>query len=230
MIVALIPARGGSKRVPRKNLKPFAGRPLLYYSIVLAQAVKAIDRCLVSTEDGEIAEVAEAFGAEVLKRPVELSDDYATTASVVRHALEELVRRGEEPEALVLLQPNCPLRTVSMVQEALGLFAGADVDSVMTVTRNTHKLGEISDGLFRLHYRAGIRSQDMAPTYFENGLVYVVRPQQVLETGQLFGERILPLITDPLYARGDIDDALDFEVAEFLYQKYRDHLDYVVEG
>jgi N-acylneuraminate cytidylyltransferase len=228
MIIAFIPARGGSKRLPRKNLKLLGGRPLIFYSIAVARAVERIDRCVVSTEDAEIACVAQEYGAEVIHRPLHLADDHASTASVAQHALGELVRQGARPEALVTLQPNCPLRPAAMVEEALDLFQASEAaDSLITVTENRHKLGEIAGSLFRPRYQPGTRSQDMARSYYENGLVYISRARMVLEQGEIFGERIVPLITDPLYAMGDIDDALDFEVAEFLFHRYQDRFDYI---
>jgi CMP-N-acetylneuraminic acid synthetase len=227
MIVALIPARGGSKRLPRKNLKFLAGRPLITYSIALARTIDRIDRCVVSTEDTEIAQVAEQCGAEVIHRPLELADDHASTASVAQHVLEQLVQEGARPEVLVTLQPNCPLRPPELVREALDLYQASEgVDSVISVTANRRKLGEINEGLFRPYYRPGVRSQDMAPTYYENGLVYISRARLVLEKGEIFGDRIVPLVTDELYAMGDIDDALDFEITEFLFRKYRDRFGY----
>ena len=226
MIVALIPARGGSKRLPRKNVRPFAGKPLLQYSIALAQAIDRIDRCVVSTEDSEIAEVARRCGAEVIERPLELADDRATTASAVIHALERMRTGGDMPEALVLLQPNCPLRPRALVVEALDLLAAGGCDSVVSVTSYHHKVGNINDGLFVPEYQPGTRSQEMPLRYFENGLVYAAWSRTVLEGGNLFGARVRPLITDPMYALGDIDTALDLEVAEFLFQKYRSHFDW----
>jgi CMP-N-acetylneuraminic acid synthetase len=227
MIVAFIPARGGSKRLPRKNVKHFAGRPLLYYSIALAKSLPQIDRCIVSTEDAEIARVARSCGAEVMERPVELAGDHSTTVSVAQSVLQSLSGAGERPHTLVTLQPNCPLRPVSLLEKALDLFASTeDVDSVVSVTGSTHKLGEIENGYFVPHYQVGMRSQDMAPQYFENGLVYVSQAGMVLEQGDLFGRRILPLETDALYAMGDIDTELDMQIAEFLYEKYRAHFEY----
>jgi CMP-N-acetylneuraminic acid synthetase len=226
MIVALIPARGGSKRLPRKNLRLFAGRPLISYSINFAKRVSRINKCFVSTEDEEIASVARSLGADVIDRPAELADDFASTFSVVKHALQQVGAGSAEPEALVLLQPNCPLRPKSMATEALDLFFANSADSVVSVSRNERKLGEIKDNCFVPQYQPGIRSQDLAHTYFENGLIYVTRPSVVRDGPDLFGKQVLPLITDPLYALGDIDTELDFQIAEFIFTRYRDHFDY----
>ena len=228
MIVAVIPARGGSKRLPRKNLKLFAGRPLLDYSIMLARSVPEIDRCIVSTEDDEIAAVALQCGAEVIERPTELASDFATTVSVVQHALRCLIEQGARPEVVVTLQPNCPLRPAGLVQSALQRI-GEATDSVISVTESAHKLGQLQNGYFVPSYTVGMRSQDMAPKFYENGLVYVTQASLVLEQGDLFGPRILPVVIDPLYALGDIDTEFEFEIAEMLFHRYRDHFAWAMD-
>ena len=227
MIAAIIPARGGSKRLHRKNVAPFAGRPLLYYSIALAQAVDAVDRCIVTTEDAEIAHVARTHGAEVIDRPAELADDRASTVSVIVHVLETLAAANRMPEAFVLLQPNCPLRPRSLVVQALEMLADGQWDSVVSVTPHHCKDGDVRDGVFVPRYQPGTRGQDMPERYVENGLVYCAWSQRVLEQRSLFGTRIRPLVTDPLYALGDIDTPLDLAVTEFLFTKYRDRFDWV---
>jgi hypothetical protein len=130
------------------------------------------------------------------------------------------------PDAYVLLQPNCPLRTRSMVVRALELLENGGCDSVVSVSRHHHKIGEIRNELFVPAYAPGTRSQEMPERYFENGLVYVAWSRVVMEGGGIFGARIRPLITDPIYALGDIDTKLDLEVAEFLFAKYRSHFDW----
>ncbi len=222
-IVALIPARGGSKRLPRKNLLPFAGQPLLCHSIAVAHAVPRIDRCFVSTDDAEIAEVARRGGADVIHRPAALAGDQASTASAVIHALAELSSSGVTPDIVVLLQPNCPLRPTALVERALDSLLEGDTDSVISVTEAHHKLGTLAGKVFVPEYQTGIRSQDMAPRYFENGVVYASWTKAVLDTGSVFGARIGAVITDPLYAMGDIDTPLDLAVAEFLFEAYRSH-------
>ncbi|HEY2798072.1 MAG TPA: acylneuraminate cytidylyltransferase family protein [Thermoanaerobaculia bacterium] len=220
MIVALVPARGGSKRLPRKNIRPLAGRPLLAHSIAAARSAPEVTRCVVSTDDAEIAAVAREYGAEVLMRPAELAGDTATTASVAQHAVERL-GAGARGDVLVTLQPTCPLRPPTLVSEALALFRGGDYDAVVSVTKSQEKVGGIDGGLFAPAYAVGVRSQDLPPVYFENGLVYVSRADMVLGGGDLFGKRTAALVVDPLYARADIDTELDFEIAEFLLQRYR---------
>jgi CMP-N-acetylneuraminic acid synthetase len=221
-VIALIPARGGSKRLPRKNIRDFAGRPLIAWSIAMARAVEDVARTIVSTDDPEIAEISRAFGAEVRMRPAELASDTATTASVVRHVLDELAHEGHHPDGVLLLQPNCPLRPYSVVRAALDTFYAFPADSVVSVTASTEKQGQIAGGYFRPAYRPGTRSQDMPPTYYENGVVYVSRAPMVRHTGELFGQRIYPLVTERMFALGDIDTELDFEIAEHLFRAHRD--------
>ena len=228
MVIAFIPARGKSKRLPRKNIRMFSGKPLLAYSIEAARSCSLIDECFVSTDDKEIAEVARAYGAGVIDRPDEISGDFSSTAEAARHALQFLGKRGLDVEALVTLQPTNPLRNVSLhIDEAIRLFhSDPTLDSVITVTLNKRKIGRVEDGYFVPDYEAGARSQDLPETYFENGLVYVTRAAVVLENCDLHGKRIKPLFTDPLYALADIDTELDFNIAELLFEKYRENFDY----
>jgi N-acylneuraminate cytidylyltransferase len=224
--VALIPARGGSKRLPGKNLRLLDGKPLIVHSILTAMAIDRFDRCVVSTEDSAIARVALEWGAEVVERPVELAGDRATTASAVNHFLDVTAkRRLPAPEVVVLLQPTCPLRPTWMVQQALDLL-DEDVDSVVSVTPFHGKAGVLREGLFVPEYVPGTRSQDMPARYVENGLVYAFWSRTVRESGTVFGNRVRALVADALYASGDIDTELDFHVTEFLYRKYRHHFEW----
>jgi N-acylneuraminate cytidylyltransferase len=222
MMIAVIPARGGSKRLPKKNILPFAGSPLICHTIALARSLEIIDRVCVSTDDAETARIAREAGAEIVVRPPELATDRSTTASAVRHALLTLAESGRRAEAVITLQPNCPLRTADTVTTAVALFRREKPDSVVAVTKSHHKLGPIENGRFLPAYRPGMRSQDMVEQYFENGVVYVSRADMVANAEDLFGSAIAPLVIDPLYALGDIDTLLDFQVAEFLFTKYRE--------
>lgn len=222
MLIAVIPARGGSKRLPKKNILPFAGSPLICHSIALARSLRIIDRVVVSTDDAEIARIAETAGAQIVMRPAELATDRSTTASAIRHALSMMEAIGARADAVITLQPNCPLRTAEIVTEAVDLFHREKPDSVVGVTKSHQKLGPIENGRFVPVYRTGTRSQDMADQYFENGVIYVSRADMVVKDEDLFGKEMAPLVIDPLYALGDIDTLLDFQVAEFLFTKYRD--------
>jgi N-acylneuraminate cytidylyltransferase len=220
--VAIIPARGGSKRLPGKNLRSFAGVPLIAHSIWQARQVPAIRGCFVSTDDDAIAAAAREWGAEVVERPDELAGDTVATGPVLQHALREIAKRTAMPDAVVLLQATNPLRPLALIEQALRKFESMDVDCVMTVTKSHHKLGRIASGLFVPQYVPGTRSQDLEPSYYENGLVYVTRSGVVLDRADVFGARIAPLETDALYALGDIDTLVDAQLAEFLFQQYRE--------
>lgn len=222
MMIAVIPARGGSKRLPKKNILPFAGSPLICHSIALARSLPVIDRVCVSTDDPETARIAREAGAEIIARPPELATDRSTTASAIRHALLTLAESGARADVVITLQPNCPLRTAAIVADAVDIYRREKPDSVVAVTKSHHKLGPIENGRFLPAYRPGVRSQDMVDQYFENGVVYVSRADMVTGTEDLFGSAIAPLVIDPLYALGDIDTLLDFQVAEFLFTKYRE--------
>jgi N-acylneuraminate cytidylyltransferase len=227
MVVALIPARGGSKRLPGKNVRLFGGRPLIAYSIALARSVSGIDRCVVSTDDKEIAEVARRWGAEVIDRPAELATDTATTASAARHAVERIVAGGAVPSALVTLQPTNPLRTVEMVEEGLALFLARRPDSVVSVAPVTSKTGSVRNGFYLPDYIPGTRSQDLQERVHETGQLYVSDAALVLERGELFGTRMLALQADPRFASADIDTSEDFELAESLYERHRHQFTYM---
>jgi N-acylneuraminate cytidylyltransferase len=226
MIVALIPARGGSKRLPRKNLLSFAGKPLIYYSIALAQRTPGLDRCVVSTEDNEVADVARNYGAEVIMRPVELAGDDTPTAAVAQHVAIALADAGSLPSLVITLQPTSPLRPPAVIEQALALFEATRPDSVVAVASTAAKTGSIADGRYLPAYTPGTRAQDMPPRYRETGLVYASDARLVLERGDLFGERIVPLVSDPLFPAIDIDTALDFETAECLFTRHRDLFTY----
>ena len=222
MMIAVIPARGGSKRLPKKNILPFAGSPLICHTIALARSLSVIDRVCVSTDDVETARIARDAGAEVVMRPAELATDRSTTASAIRHALLALTASDSRAEAAITLQPNCPLRSAEIVENAIQLFRSEKPDSVVSVTKSHHKLGPIENGRFLPAYRTGMRSQDMADQYFENGVIYVSRADMVVDAEDLFGSAIAPLVIDNLYALGDIDTLLDFQVAEFLFTQYKE--------
>jgi N-acylneuraminate cytidylyltransferase len=188
----------------------------------MAFAARDIDQCYVSTENSEVAAIAASSGAKVITRPEALATDEASTASVAEHAVRHLDAAGTPPWAVVTLQPTCPLRPLWVVERAIQRFRVGDVDSVVSVTRSHAKLGVVEGGLFVPEYRPGVRSQDLTPRFFENGVVYVSSAAMLRERGEFFGERIAALELDSLYGMGDIDTALDFQVAEFLFRTHPD--------
>lgn len=224
--LAFIPARGGSKRLPGKNIKNFGGRPLIYYSIAFAQYNK-ISNIVVSTDDDEIASVAQFYGAEVLKRPMHLSGDDVSTASAAKHCLFDQQSKGVYPDCIVTLQPTNPLRPKELFSEAIKLWDN-ECDSVISATLNKRKYGTIKDGFFLpSNYSPGIRSQDLNVQYYENGLLYLSRPS-IIEQEDIFGSKIKTILTKELYSLVDIDTVFDFDLGEKLLNNYPQEFAYLI--
>lgn len=135
-VLAIIPARGGSKGLPRKNIRPLNGKPLIAYTIEESKKSEYINRIVVSTEDKEIAEVSNKYGAKIIKRPLELAKDNTPTIDVVLHTLDDL--KNNEPDIIVLLQPTSPLRTSQDIDNAIKSFIEQDCDSVVSVCEIEH--------------------------------------------------------------------------------------------
>jgi CMP-N-acetylneuraminic acid synthetase len=226
--LAFIPARGGSKRLPGKNIKLLAGKPLIYYSIAFAKSA-GIDRIVVSTDNNDIADCARHLGAETIIRPTELASDQAPSSAAATHCLKDLAGQGYYPDAFVTLQPTSPLRPRTLFEAALNVFQTFKCDSVIGVTANKHKLGTIDGGFFKASsYVPGTRAQDLDPLYFENGLIYITRPD-VINSGEIFGSSIQTIICDELYATADVDTLFDFELTESILTKYNHLFKYLYE-
>jgi N-acylneuraminate cytidylyltransferase len=214
--VAIIPARGDSKRLPEKNLRLLGGIPLVAHSILYAKANSAfIDAIYVTTDDARIAEIATAYGAEIIHRPAELATDEAPTVTALKHAL------GQMPDFdnVVLLQPTNPLRPEGLLADALKIFNDSQCQSLFTVTRNHQKFGSIeNDRFIPFNYRPGQRSQDLAPLYFENGLLYLTKAKQIMDE-VIMTEDAFPMIVEHPYAAVDIDTQQDFDYAAFLMKQ-----------
>lgn len=215
--IALIPARGGSKRLAGKNTKLLGGIPLLAHSIRYAQQFPdLIDAVFVSTNDPESKAVALEFGAQVIDRPNEFATDNSPTYTCLQHALTQL---EDTVETICLLQPTNPLRPANLLPEAYALFAQQAARSLFTVSRSHHKLGKLANHRFYpFNYSIGQRSQDIEPLYFENGLLYITTPA-VLVQNTVFNAQAIPFEVDHPYAQVDIDTHADFEYAEYLVQK-----------
>ncbi len=217
--VAIIPARGGSKGIPRKNIKLLAGKPLLYYSIKAALDATSIDEVYVSTEDKQIAEIAESFGAKVIHRPVKLADDTASTFSVLHHAFNEL----DSPDIVVVLQPTSPLRTSRHIDEAVKLL-DKDVDTVVGVCGDKKYIWEENHGTAIALFSERLPRQGMKKRYVENGALYVTRSKVYLENNGKLGMGISSTGKIQLYKMDDIfniqvDNDLDWLIIESIMQK-----------
>ena len=190
-IVGLIPARGGSKRIHRKNLYLLDGIPLINHTILSAKQSKHLTYIFVSTEDDEIAETSKLCGAEIIKRPARLATDTASSIDVLKHAILYIQKKGLKIDALVLLQPTSPLRTFENIDKSIELFLKEDVDSVITVTPFDFKLGGLvnlsqsNDLNFKFTKEKFTRMQDTEELYWIDGCVYVNKPDFLLKSKEL---------------------------------------------
>lgn len=227
--IAIIPARGGSKRLPGKNIKLFDGLPLISYAIKLALSNSKISKVIVSTDDDEIARVAQQYGAEIIRRPEEIAGDTATTTSALKHVLETVYDNPNLPNAVITLQVTNPLRSEKLLEECISTFEREfnTIDSVITVSENKHKLGEIENNRFSpTLYNLEQRSQDLKKYYFENGQIYITKSDIILEKESVFGDEVFPIVVNDLFSTIDIDTLEDFELGEIVYQKYKNKLNY----
>lgn len=222
---ALIPARGGSKGIPRKNLAPLGGRPLLAWTIEQARATPEVDRVVVSTDDDEIAHTAESWGAEVLRRPEELSGDEASSESALVHALEVLCAEDEEPELVVFLQATSPLRRPDEISRAIDTLRREDADSLFSAATVHGFVWRVHhDSLRPMTYEpaARPRRQDIGEDLVENGSVYVFKPRVLRESGHRLGGRVAVHRMDPLDSF-QVDEPGDLELMERLLSARPNH-------
>ena len=212
--IAIIPARGGSKRLLNKNVLSLGGIPLIAHSILYALKNKAIiDEIYVSTNVEAIKKVARQYGAKVIDRPENLSGDFESTVSALKHVLESI---GAEVETVILLQATNPLRPPELLKEAFDRYERGHYDSLFTVSRNHQKLGKIVENKFQpFNYSRGQRSQDLEPLFFENGLLYITKASLILEDS-IISEKALPFEVNSIFANVDIDIKEDLEYAEYL--------------
>ena len=228
--LAIITARGGSKRIPRKNIKLFCGKPILEYSIEAAPDSGCFDQVMVSTEDAEIAEIARKAGAAVpFLRSDETSGDYATTADVIREVLEEYRKRGMEFTHACFLYPTAPFVTAGKLREAMRLLVEQNADSVLPMVRFSfppQRAFVMSDGKisFAQPQYAKTRSQDLEPMYHDSGQCCCFRTDVFLEKKTLVTENTLG-IEYPESEVQDIDTPEDWKLAELKYTLMKEKQD-----
>lgn len=220
--ITIIPARGGSKRFPGKNTHILNGSPLICHSIEYSLRNTLIKGTYVSTDAEDIKSISKVAGAEIIDRPDELAGDYATSASVMKHAVEYLMAKGVEFDYVVLLQATNPLRPKNLLNEAIEIIENTGATSLFTVSRSEKKLGKIIDGKFvPWNYKFGMRSQDMDPLYYENGLLYITSKELLLQE-IIEGVDAYPLVVDHPFGEVDIDTLEDFYYAEYVLSHYKD--------
>jgi CMP-N,N'-diacetyllegionaminic acid synthase len=221
-VVAVIPARGGSKSVPGKNIRPLGGRPLLAWSIDTARQVSEIDRIIVSTDDAEIASVGRAHGAEVYPRPPHLATDDALVIDALKDLLLALEAERENAEWMILLEPTCPLRTADDVRDCLKLVASGDYDSVATfkdAELNPHRAWRLVMGVPEMFIAGSIPwlpRQKLPKAYQLNGAVYVFRASLLAQEAKSLLVGKLGSVLMPRERSQDIDDGVDFTIVEAL--------------
>ncbi|WP_264553468.1 cytidylyltransferase domain-containing protein [Flavobacterium sp. N2038] len=216
--IAIIPARGGSKRIPEKNIQILGDLPLIVHSIIYAKENKAIiDEVYVSTDNDAIKQIALKFGVNIIDRPESISGDMEPTISALKHVLESI--DSEDVENVVLLQPTNPLRPRDLLNETFEKYQNENLDSLFTVSRNYQKLGKIEDNRFLpYNYSIGQRSQDLEPLFFENGLLYITKASLILNN-IIISENAFPFEVNHIFAQVDIDTRDDLDYARYLYQK-----------
>ena len=225
--IVIIPARGGSKRLPNKNILSLDGIPLIAHSILYAQQNNVlIDEIYVSTDDAVIKKVAQDYGAKVIDRPENLSGDLEPTVSALQQVLESIETQVEN---VILLQPTNPLRPKNLLQDAFEIYKKGNYDSLFTVSRNHQKLGKIVDHKFHpFNYTIGQRSQDLEPLFYENGLLYITKASLILPLdntrtdSKIISEKGFPFEVNDVFANIDIDIQDDLDYAEYLIQKFKD--------
>lgn len=221
--MAVITARGGSKRIPRKNIREFCGKPILAYSIEAALESGIFDTVMVSTEDKEIAEIAEGYGAEVpFLRSSRNADDFATTREVLREVLGEYGSRGERFDVLSCIYPTAPFVTAGRLREAAKLLEENGADSVLPVVRFSfppQRCVVVQDGFLQFKWpeNAQVRSQDLEPYYHDAGQFYFLNVESFLAQDVLVMKKTVPLIL-PETEIQDIDTEEDWRIAELKYR------------
>lgn len=218
--IAIIPARGGSKRLPNKNVLLLKGIPLIAHSIMYAQANgNLIDAIYVSTDNAIIKEIAIAYGAKVIDRPIEISGDLEPTISALQHVLKSI---DDDIESVILLQPTNPLRPKKLLVEAFEKFNSGALDSLFTVTQSHQKLGKIAGNRFHpFNYEIGQRSQDLEPLFYENGLLYITKAT-LISKGTIISENAFPLEVNHIFENVDIDTLEDLEYATYLIERLKE--------
>ena len=234
--LAIIPARGGSKGIPRKNIKLFLGKPLIEYTIKLALSCSEIDKVIVSTDDEEIIQFSKKAGAEIpFKRPEELAKDNSPTLPVIRHAIKFLEDKGEHYDNIILLEPTSPLRTKKSVQDTIKTLKESEVETVVSVREYDVDFSDIlkadeNNFLYPfLDTETTFRRQDTKGVYIMDGTTYGMKRDIIMDESLVmlnpYKERpnlkTKLVLSDPRLSV-EIDSEKDWEYAEYIYQKHRD--------
>jgi pseudaminic acid cytidylyltransferase len=224
MNIAIIPARGGSKRIPDKNIKNFAGKPIIAYSIEAAKECGIFDQIIVSTDSEKIAKVARQFGAAVpFMRPANLSDDFTPTAPVIQHAVEYFRENAESPIYICCIYATAPFVTPKYIKKGFKLISEKRVSAVFSVTTfpfpifRAHQIDE--QGCLKMFWPEHelTRSNDLPEAYHDAGQFYWLNCDTFIKDLKIYGKDALPVII-PRFLVQDIDTLEDWETAEHMYR------------
>ncbi len=233
--LAVIPARGGSKGIPRKNIKPFLGKPLIHYTINLALSCPEIDKVIVSTDDDEIAQICKEAGADVpFKRPEELATDTCPSIPVIQHAVKFLEDQGEHYDNVLMLEPTAPLRTKKIVQDAILALDDAESETVVSVREYDIDFSDVLEGdqnnflhVF-LETKTTTRRQDTKNIYIMDAAVYGAKRAALMNKDlimfnpykEMADLKTKMVVSDPRVSV-EIDANEHWDYAEYLYKKYQ---------
>jgi CMP-N,N'-diacetyllegionaminic acid synthase len=219
-VLAIVPARGGSKRLPRKNVLPLHGKPLIVWSIEAGLRSKYVDKVIVSSEDSEVLKIAQNLGVPTIDRPLALARDDVSTFDVVEHALTTIV---EHFDILVLLQPTSPLRNETHIDEALSLIVNKNASAIVSVSVTEHSplwSNTLPDDdnmeSFLDESVANVRSQDLPKFFQVNGALYICRTKQLLHKKSFFLKNDIFAYRMSRRDSIDIDEYLDLKLAELI--------------
>jgi N-acylneuraminate cytidylyltransferase len=224
-ILAIIPARGQSKGVQKKNIRSLAGKPLITYTIKAALDCKTVSRVVVSTEDDEIAHISKVSGAKAIKRPMELAKDDSPTIDAIFHVLDTLLELEDyDPETIVLLQATSPLRIAGDIENALKLYEITPCESVISVVEHPHSPywmlkveNEYLVPLFGTDFTK-MRRQELPRAYLPNGAIFIASPRVIRQYRSFYCGQSIPYVMSPERSI-DIDTELDFMLAECLLER-----------
>ena len=221
--LAVITARGGSKRIPRKNIKEFCGQPIITYSIKAALESGVFEEVMVSTDDAEIAEIAKGAGAQVpFMRSSDTANAFATTADVIAEVLESYKQCGKEFDAVCCIYPTAPFVSATKLKNAMNLLEEKDADSVLPVVRFSfppQRSVVMEDGFMKFKWpeHALTRSQDLEPFYHDAGQFYCINVNSFAEQKKMIMEKTVPIEMPELEVQ-DIDTEEDWQIAEVKYK------------
>ena len=227
-VIAVIPARGGSKSIPGKNIRNLGGKPLIAWSIDVAKQVAEIDRIIVSTDDGQIGSVALECGAELYRRPPHLATDESLVIDAIKDLYQTLRQEGEACEWMILLEPTCPLRTANDVRQCLRLIGQGRYDSVASfkdADLNPHRAWRLVDEVPEVFIPGAVPwlpRQKLPKAYQLNGAVYVFRAALVAHEARALLVGRMGAVLMPAERSHDIDNYLDFQIVETLLENAKE--------